>query len=233
LAVSFSDNNDIEVVDLTSGKTAELPRASSHPYFVNSIAFDATGDRLLVCYNDGGAWEWSLAHGAARDGATFEGAFPDPSPVAVGLDAQFSANGQAVLLADNLGNIAVYATKTRRLAEELNAGDGLINTAMFSPDGSTILTAGDDGTMRLWNLASRTQLAIFGPSDEPFVTAVNTAVFGTFSAGPAVISGGNDGYIRVWSAEAATPTLSQLERAARDRVTRSYTPAERTEFLSS
>ena len=104
---------------------------------------------------------------------------------------------------------------------------------MFSPDGSTILTAGDDGTMRLWNLASRTQLAIFGPSDEPFVTAVNTAVFGTFSAGPAVISGGNDGYIRVWSAEAATPTLSQLERAARDRVTRSYTPAERTEFLSS
>jgi WD40 repeat protein len=147
-------------------------------------------------------------------------------------DAQFSPDGQRVVLADNTGNVSVFDAGSRKVTTELNTGDGQVNTAVFSPDGSEVLTAGDDGTVRIWSLAGRSQLAAFGPFDEPFPTAVNIAVFGTFDSGTVVISGSNDGFVRMLSAEAATPDLHALEQAVRARVTRGYTAAERAEYLN-
>ena len=46
-----------------------------------------------------------------------------------------------------------------------------------------------------------------------------------------VISASNDGFVRVLSAQAATPDLGDLEQAARARVTRGYTAAERAEYI--
>ena len=128
--------------------------------------------------------------------------------------------------------MTVFDAGTYKVATELNTGGGQVNTAVFSPDGSEVLTAGDDGMVRVWSLAGRSQLAAFGPFDEPFPTAVNTAVFGTFDQSDVVISASNDGIVRVLSAEAATPDLHDLEDAARLRVTRGYTTAERAEYLN-
>jgi hypothetical protein len=61
---------------------------------------------------------------------------------------------------------------------------------------------------------------------------VNSAVFGTFDENDVVISASNDGIVRALSAEAATPDLHDLEGAARLRVTRGYTTAERAEYLN-
>jgi WD40 repeat protein len=232
MALIFSDNNVVEVVDLANGRAFELPRTAGYAYFVNSMAFDAAGDRVLVSYNDGVAWEWSLTRDRHRDSARFAGAFQDPAKDAVVWDAQFSPDGREVVLADNAGNVSVFDARSRKVTTELNTGGGQVNTAVFSPDGSEVLTAGDDGTVRIWSLAGRNQLAAFGPFDEPFPTAVNIAVFGTFDGSSVVISGSNDGFVRVLSAEAATADLHALEQAARARVTRGYSPAERAEYIN-
>ena len=94
LAVIFSDNNIVEIVDLTDGRTLELPRTASYAYFVNSMAFNAAGNRVLVSYNDGVAWEWSLGQGHRADSSQFLGAFRNPARDAVVWDAQFSPGGQ-------------------------------------------------------------------------------------------------------------------------------------------
>jgi WD40 repeat protein len=232
LAVFFSNNNIVEVVDLANGRAVELARTASYAYFVNSMAFNATGTRVLVSYNNGAAWEWSLSRGHRGDTDKYLGAFQNPDRDAVVWDGQFSPDGRQVVLADNAGDVTVFDAATHKVATELNTGGGQVNTAVFSPDGSEVLTAGDDGMVRIWSVAGRSQLAAFGPFDEPFPTAVNTAVFATFYDGPVVISASNDGIVRVLSAEAATPDLHDLEEAARLRVTRGYTTPERAEYFN-
>jgi WD40 repeat protein len=232
LAVIFSDNNIVEIVDLANGRALELPRTANYAYYVDSMAFNADGTRALVSYNDGVAWEWSLTEGRARDSSRFLGAFHNPAPDAVVWDAQFSPDSRQIVLADNAGNVTVFDAGTRQVKTELNTGGGQVNTAVFSPDGSEVLTAGDDGTVRIWSLASRSQLAAIGPFDEPFPTAVNTAVFGALDGKTVAISASNDGFVRALSAEAATANLHDLEQAARARVTRGYTTAERAEYLN-
>ncbi len=232
LAIIFSDNNIVEIVDLANGRTFELPRTAGYAFFVNSMAFNAGGTRVLVSYNDGVAWQWSLTGGRERDSGRFLGAFHNPTKDAVVWDAQFSPDGQQVVLADNAGNVTVFDAASYKVTAELNTGSGQVNTAVFSADGSQVLTAGDDGAVRIWSLAGRSQLAAFGPFDEPFPTAVNLAVFGTFDGSTVAISASNDGFVRVLSAEAATANLHDLERAARARVTRGYNAAERAEYLN-
>ncbi len=232
VAVIFSNNNIVEVVDLANGRAVELTGTASYDYFVNSMAFNAPGNRVLVSYNNGAAREWSLSRGRRRDTDKYLGAFQNPDKDAVVWDGQFSPNGRQIALADNSGDVTVFNTATHKVATELNTGGGQVNTAVFSPDGSEVLTAGDDGMVRIWSLAGRSQLAAFGPFDEPFPTAVNTAVFGTFDQNDVVISSSNDGIVRVLSAEAATPDLHALEEAARLRVTRGYTAAERAEYFN-
>jgi WD40 repeat protein len=232
LAVIFSDNNIVEVVDLANGKTFELPRTANYAYFVDSMAFNPAGNRVLVSYNDGVAWEWSLTSGRERASGKFLGAFRNPAKDAVVWDAQFSPDSRQVVLADNAGNVTIFDAGSYKVETELNTGGGQVNTAVFSPDGSEVLTAGDDGTVRIWSLAGRSQLAAFGPFDEPFPTAVNLAVFGSFNGNAVAISASNDGYVRVLSAEAATADFHVLERAARARVTRGYSAAERAEYLN-
>lgn len=224
--------NTLDVLDLDSGKAAVLARTPGYSYFVNHIAFDAASRHVVVAYNSGAAWTWDLpGSGAPR----FSGAFRDPAHNGVLWDAEFSPNGHDLALADNFGNVTIFGTTTHRLVlpEPLNAGTGQVNTVVFGPDSTTVLTSGDDGTARVWDLRTGQQLESVGPMDEPSPSAVNSAVFGQLDGRTVVLFGGNDGTLRVWSSVAATPDLHDLEVLARQALgSRCYTPAELREFSS-
>lgn len=71
---------------------------------------------------------------------------------------------------------------------------GKIWSIAFSPDGTTMATASADQTIRLWNLHSKSQIAVLRGHSGPVSTVAFTP------DGSALISGGADATVRVWQA---------------------------------
>jgi len=232
LAVAFSNSVAIDVLDLEDGSAAALPRTASYFYFVDGIAFDALSRYVVTAYNSGAAWEWRLPLGSGK--ARFVRAFHDPQKNAVLTDAKFSSDGRMLALADNFGNVTVFSTGTgRQLLGQLNAGTGQLNSVGFGDNATTVLTSGDDGTVRVWDLSTGQLLLTLGPTDEPTPSAVNSAVFATLKGREVIVAGGNDGMVRVWDAQAATPDIHEIERLAMERLAgRCYTAAELSQYGS-
>jgi eukaryotic-like serine/threonine-protein kinase len=89
--------------------------------------------------------------------------------------------------------------------EQLWVHDGAVNDIRFSPDGSRVLTAGNDGKVHLWD--SETGEAVFPPW-----TVGGTVTHAVFSAdGRRIAAAGRNGTARVWdtaSGQPLTPPLS-------------------------
>jgi WD40 repeat protein len=73
---------------------------------------------------------------------------------------------------------------------------GRINSVEFSPDGKTLITAGSDRTIRIWDAATLQQRFVL-----PHPSSVDYMVVS--KNGNLVVSGDRDGSVRFW--RAATP----------------------------
>jgi WD40 repeat protein/Tfp pilus assembly protein PilF len=84
--------------------------------------------------------------------------------------------------------------------EPSGEGDHALRMARFSPDGNLIVTAGADGTARVWDSHSRKEIATLKKHEGP-VTSVR------FSAnGKLLVTTGADGLIIVWDTAKWEPT---------------------------
>ncbi len=95
-----------------------------------------------------------------------------------------------------------------RLEMQLGHGVG-VNSAVFSPNGRLILTAGKDGTARLWETASGRMLRRF----EGHNGAVTSAIFS--SDGKFVLTASDDRTARLWDATTGR-TLRRFEGHERE-----------------
>ena len=100
----------------------------------------------------------------------------------------------------------------------LRGHQGAVYHADFSPDGRTLVSCGQDGTVRLWDVATGRPLHTFFPSGKP--DEVNTAEFS--ADGRTVVTAGDDGMVRLW--DVATRSLQATIPAHQDDAYAGFTP---------
>ena len=79
-----------------------------------------------------------------------------------------------------------------------------MNAVVFTPDGSRVVSAGEDGTVRVWERADGREVRTFGGGLPVNALALTPD-------GGRVVAGGIDGRVRVWDLEAGAEVLPGLE----------------------
>jgi WD40 repeat protein len=191
-----------------------------HTAPVQALVFAAAdGSRLLSGGMDKVVLAWDLD--ADRPGPTrtlrpplWRG--PRGNIYALALSPQPDANGQRILavagngVLEGGGEILVfrYPGPTGQGAGDVDfqllGHENVITALGFTPDGRTLVSAGNDGTIRLWDVATRRSVGQLGPFGVPGrPDPINTIAI--FANGTRLVAGGEDGILRLW--DITTPAL--------------------------
>ncbi|MEY4766468.1 MAG: hypothetical protein RI907_3141 [Pseudomonadota bacterium] len=172
---------------------------------VNHVAFSRDGSKLAVSSADGhvhllDAREGSLCGhlGPHGDDVNAVAWHPDGRTLACVMDAKDI-------------QVAMWDAATgQRLAPFLGHEHGIYALA-FNPDGTELVTAAEDGTCRIWDVATRQQRAVLSHPGDP--ETVDWSPRGDYIA-----SGCDDGVLRVWDARTGQLAMTGEEAHAAVRL---------------
>lgn len=133
------------VWDVGSGEL--LFSLTGHEGSARSIAFSPDGRRLATGGNEGTVWIWDAATGAPHTSLALS---------AAALDA-FSPDGRYLAAGQDDGRVAVWDASSLRHVRTLETEQGPVEGVTFGPSGR-LYTAGTDGSARIWDLETGTEL---------------------------------------------------------------------------
>jgi WD40 repeat protein len=173
-----------------------------HSSAVTGVSFSPTGEAIATASTDGAVrlWRWNQnsieALGDVRatsDDLVFDVRLSPTEPILA------SAGFTGIKLWDSMGRLI------KTLGTESHTG--LIRSVSFSPDGSTIATASDDRTVRLWDRQGN-------PIGEPWQleSEVSSVVFSP--TGDAIATASDDRTVRLWNRQGNLIWEAQLEDSA-------------------
>jgi|GEM_PF-94814 len=177
----------VKVWDALTGR--ELFMLSGHTGAVSSLAFNVAGNRLATGSEDGMIRVWDL--GPSDEALTL--------PLGSVRQIAFSPDG--MYLAGSLGQTAkIWDAKTGRELQSLADLGNRINTLGFSPDGKTLVTAGDDLHVEIWDALSGYEIYRW-PAHTGLVNALVFSPDGTRLA-----TGSDDYKVKVWDVSSLSDT---------------------------
>lgn len=178
----------VRIWDLETGE--EVQAIIGGTFAVPGLAFESSGEQLFIV---NGSLVRVRVTGDGRMSATLR---PDEQTNLYSLAVQ----GQIAAAGDARGRIwlwslpvekEVFASSVLELSEEDTPG--LVWSLAFSPDGSLLAAAYNDGHLRLWDLASGALLADLAAHIRP------AAAIAFSPDGRLLASGGLDGEIHFWA----------------------------------
>jgi WD40 repeat protein len=210
--------NDLEVLDLRTGRQRVLARESDCTGSWHALAFSPDSRRLAAgtfCGTDVGVWNLATDTTVGQK-LNLEGG--ELASIA------FSPNGRHVAIASWNGTIRVSpvpldARRTRVLTENTKG----VASVAYSPNGLYLASAGLDRTVRIFDARTLAELRVIQQPGVP-----DGVAFTADSADVLAWTVGNR--VSMWDACTDCENPGALLRLARSRVTRSLTAAERVEF---
>ncbi|MEG4854831.1 WD40 repeat domain-containing protein [Microcoleus sp. B5-D4] len=192
LSVSFSPNGqqlasgnsdkNVELWDVSTGKILNTFKGQ-YMRGIRSVSFSPNG-RLLAS----GSWSSEINLWDISTGKLFNKLSGNGSVASV----NFSPNGRQLVSGD-VSNIKLWDTTTGEVLDTFFGHTRFIWSANFSPDGKTLVSAGEDKTIKLWDVATGKLLnTLTGHQEE-----VKTVSFSP--NGKLLASAGKDKTIILWN----------------------------------
>ena len=193
--------------DVKTGRQTALLQGHTGP--LTSIAFDKTGQRVVTGSFDGTARIWDVVSGREQSilvghtgvvhGAIFS---PDDKFVlTAGKELSDRLKGfRSIKLSEDLKKRLGTSDSTARLWDAQTGAQvrtfgvytGDVNSAVFSSDGSLIVTAGENGVVLVWDVKRGVPLSQFREHRSP----VNSAVFSPDNN--SILTASSDNTSQIW-----------------------------------
>lgn len=151
LAVASTENK-IKLYQLANGQPDKV--LSGHAGNVSGLAFSADGTKLVSCSHDKTLRVWNIADGAVA------GQLELPAPANAVVLVPDGSKGVVACADNKLRVVALPAGAAPAIEKEMNGHGGPVTSvAVVLPEGVRVLSGSDDGTARIWEVASGNQLA--------------------------------------------------------------------------
>jgi WD40 repeat protein len=159
---------------------------------IMALRFDPLGNTLLAFLENAKLttssktkfWKYDIDH---RDAWPFEGKHGV-------VDGRATADGKYVITWDGSPEIVFWDIKEHTETAALKVTPEHVYDVAFSPMGDVVATAGDDGEVKFWKVADRTQLTTknrYKHNGIDYLRFVND--------GKGLVTGSDDGWIKVWN----------------------------------
>jgi WD40 repeat protein len=197
MLATAGDDGVVHLWDIDTAKTLPNGELRGLDQLVYAVAFSPDGSKLASTSLDGKLVLW----GAKTPGFSlveYRGHNSKVTAIAVSSDSKYTASG------DQAGHIHIWKVSNPNVPFVDNSiadwsdSSGGISSLSYCPDGSSLISAGEDGTLRIWQ--SNTG-KLSGPTLRGHGKAVRSVVCGQNNL---AVSGGDDGTIRVWDLKLRT-----------------------------